>query len=580
LEEAKQLNSRFLFLALSIELLITTVSLMGASRPVTICNPLDLPYRFALKAPSYREAADPTVIYFKGEYWLFASKSGGYWHSRDFVHWSLVEPMGLPLESYAPTVESIDGKLYFTASNAGIYTTDDPAEGKWTLATPSGKVKSRTDPDLYLDDDGRLYLYDGCSNKTPIRGRELDRTNEFAAGKAIDLVAADPANRGFEGWALKIDGRVTATKPWIEGSWMNKVNGKYYLQYAAPGTQLDSYGDGVFVGDHPLGPFTYAPYSPFSFKPTGFARGAGHSSTFKDAKGNYWHISTITVSVRHEFERRLGVYPVKFFPDGQVACNTYLGDYPQYPPGVADDPFTSNSPGWMLLSLDKPVKVSSEQPKHPGRMAVDENIHDWWAAATGNPGEYLQVDLGSSCRIEALQINFADEGATQVGRLRNDAYRYLVEVSGDGTSWKTLADKRDNTVDAPQDYIQLDAPVMGRYLRVTNEHCPAQACFSISGLRIFGNALGTPPGLPQHLTAPRDPTDGRKAHFAWDAAPGAEFYVVRYGLKPDRLFTNYQVYHATSLDVSSLNVGVPYYATVDAVNASGITSGVEVISLP
>src|SRR5579862_8476454 len=52
----------------------------------TICNPLDLAYRFELSG-SFREAADPTAIYFHGQYWIFASKSGGYWHSPDFIHW-------------------------------------------------------------------------------------------------------------------------------------------------------------------------------------------------------------------------------------------------------------------------------------------------------------------------------------------------------------------------------------------------------------------------------------------------------------------------------------------------------------
>ena len=44
----------------------------------TYANPVDLNYRFRLEPPSRREAADPTMVVFKGEYWLFASKSGGY----------------------------------------------------------------------------------------------------------------------------------------------------------------------------------------------------------------------------------------------------------------------------------------------------------------------------------------------------------------------------------------------------------------------------------------------------------------------------------------------------------------------
>jgi hypothetical protein len=242
---------------------------------------------------------------------------------------------------------------------------------------------------------------------------------------------------------------------------MNKVDGRYYLQYAAPGTECDTYGDGVFVSNHPLGPFVYQPCSPFSLKPTGFARGAGHSSTFQDAKGNYWHIVTITISKRDMFERRLGVYPVRFFPDGQMACNTYLGDYPQFPPGVADDPFDSNSPGWMLLSLHKPVQASSELPGFPAVQAVDENLQDWWSAATGNSGEWLQVDLEKVCRINALQLNFADQDSHQHGRLRGDGYCYRVEISNDATHWTTILNRESHGRDAPHEYIQFDAPLAG-----------------------------------------------------------------------------------------------------------------------
>ncbi len=555
----------------------------AVSRPPTICNPLDLAYRFELNNPSRRAAADPSAIYFHGEYWIFPSKCGGYWHSPDFVHWSLVEPKGLDVEAWAPTVEVINDHLYFATQGSGIYTTDDPAQGNWRLVSKGLDVG--WDDDLFLDDDGRLYLYTGCSNNEPIWGMELDILKGFKAGPRAGLLNCDPLHRGWEARGSATEpsdlAKDTAKKfhPWIEGSWMNKVNGRYYLQYAAPGTEHDTYGDGVFVSDHPLGPFTYAPYSPFSYKPTGFARGAGHSSTFKDANGNYWHIGTIAISRRDIFERRLGVYPVRFFPNGQLACNTYLGDYPQYPPGVAKDPFAANSPGWMLLSLKKPVTVSSKLPNHPASMAVDENLHDWWSAATGDPQEWIQVDLGSECRIEALQLNFADEGSTQLGRLRNDAYRYLVKVSDDGTQWKTLLDRKDNTRDAPHDYAQLDAPVMGRYLRVTNLHTPAGARFSMYGLRVFGNALGSVPGTVMGIAALRNPIDGRAAHVSWHASTGAEFYIIRYGIKPDRLCNNYQIYDATSFDINSLNIGVAYFLTVDAVNASGIAAGPTAIPI-
>ena len=48
---------------------------------------------------------------------------------------------------------------------------------------------------------------------------------------------------------------------------MNKHNGKYYLQYGAPGTEVSGYGDGVYVGDKPLGPFTYQQSIPSLINP-------------------------------------------------------------------------------------------------------------------------------------------------------------------------------------------------------------------------------------------------------------------------------------------------------------------------
>jgi xylan 1,4-beta-xylosidase len=555
-----------------------------ASAASTFCNPLDLPYHFQLDKPVRREAADPTMVAFKGEWWLFASKSGGYWHTADFATWKFVEPAGLPLEDYAPTAEIIDGRLCFSSGHGAIYTTDDPAVGNWVKL--SG-MHGAGDIDLFADDDGRVYVYYGCSDKTPIWGEELDPKQGFKTIQGpVNLISGKPAEHG---WEIKREPRVTKDieaemqnpkfKPYIEGAWMTKVNGRYYLQYAAPGTELDGYGDGVYVGEHPLGPFTYQPSNPFSFRPTGFARGAGHSSTFQDAKGNYWHIGTITIARRAMFERRLGIFPMKFFPDGQVACNTCLGDYPQYLPGVAANPFESNSPGWMLLSLNKPAEASSSLDGFPVNQAFDETIKTWWSAATGNSNEWLKVDLGSVVKIQAIQINFADEGATNLGRLRDDAYRYIVEVSNNGKKWRTFLDKKDNLRDAPHDYAELSQPVTGRYVRLTNLHTPAGARFSVSDLRVFGKANGSAPAAVSKITALREAADGRRASISWEASKGAEFYIVRYGVRPDRLYTDFQVYDATSLDLRSLNAGVTYYVTVDAISASGITRGPTAIPI-
>src|ERR1043166_5826806 len=120
--------------------------------------------------------------------------------------------------------------------------------------------------------------------------------------------------------------------PFIEGAWMSKNAGKYYLQYGAPGTEFSGYGDGVYVGDKPLGPFTYQAHNPFSYKPGGFARGAGHGATFEDDSGGYWHVSAIGICVKNNFERRIGIWPAGFDREGVMWCNSAYGDYPHYLP--------------------------------------------------------------------------------------------------------------------------------------------------------------------------------------------------------------------------------------------------------
>lgn len=537
----------------------------GLSRQQTYCNPMDLPYRFALTAKTpYREAADPTMVLFRGEYWLFPSKTGGYYHSKDLLHWTLVQAHGYDVEKYAPAVVAMDGKLYLTTvETTKIYVTDDPASGNWTLAGDMGKAYG--DPDLFLDDDGRLYMYSGLANRGPLRVTELDKKTFQEISHQDVPEQRSPETRGWE--VPGNNNELTARDPWLEGTWMTKHNGTYYLQFAGPGTEFKTYGDGLLTSRSAMGPFTWTPYSPFSFKPTGFITGAGHSSTFAALDGQYWHVSSMTISKRHDFERRLGLFPTRFTEDGQMVTDTYLGDYPHYISG------SRGLVGWMLLSRKKPATASSSLDDHAPELAVDEDIRSWWSAKSGDSSEWLQVDLQGVKTIEAVQINFADEGATQLGRSA-DAYRYAVEVSNDSHAWRTVVDHEKAGRDSPDDYEVLSQPARARYVRIRNVYSPNGAKFSLSGLRVFGKGPGTPPQRVAGVSAQRDALDARHGTVGWKASSRAEFYIVRVGANPKELNLDYQVYDgATSITVPSLNAGVPYFVTVDAVNESGTTPG-------
>ncbi len=540
-----------------------TLPAVARDRFATYANPVDLPYRYQFR--SLREAADPTVVRFKDRYWLFASHSKGYWWSHDLQNWEFVEPTGYPVNRYAPTALVMNGKLYMTSSEntPDVWTTDDPLAGTWTKAADIRP--GYNDPCLFLDDDGRLYMYEGLSGTDTLRVFELDPTTFQPLRRADVPASRDKVNRGWE--VVGDNNEIERAESFVEGSWMTKHKGMYYLQYASPGTEYKTYADGVLTSTNPMGPFKYAPYSPFSFKPTGFVTGAGHSSTFQGIDGQWWHMGTMTISKRFKFERRLGLFPAAFSNDGVLMVDTYLGDYPRYLDGKRE------LTGWMLLSRRKAVSVSSTLDGYPAGNAADEDIRTWWSAQTGEATEWLKMDLGAIKTIEAVQLNFADQDSVGKG-ISRDVYRYLVEGSDDDSNWRTFVDQSTGGRDAPHDYRVLARPERARYVRVRNVHMPDNGKFSLYDLRVFGHGSGPRPGAVTGVTAARQNSDARRATISWKPTSNADFYIVRLGLRPELMNQNFQVYDGVhSADVGSLNVGQKYYVAVDAVNEQGVTKG-------
>ena len=555
------------------------------NKQTTICNPINLSYRFQLDKPSRREAADPTIIAFKGKYYLFASKSGCYWSSDDLINWTMITSPDLPFEDYAPTVVAIKNTLYFLATNWGknsksLYKTSDPSTGRWQVAIDTFP-KIMSDPDLFLDDDGRLYFYYGTSNQTPIYGVELDTKTFKLIGAPVGCLNSDINNHGWERTG-DYNYNIKNQRPYIEGAWMTKHDGKYYLQYSAPGTEMKSYNDGVYVADAPLGPFKAADHNPYSYKPEGFITGAGHGSMFQDKYGNYWKIATMVISVKHMFERRLGMFPAFFDKDGTLHAYTGFGDFPHTVPQKKLKASEDYQPAWMLLSYNKPIEVSSALAEHPKENVTGEEIRKYWSAETGNKGEWTMVDLQNPCKVSAVQINFAEEGTTilgnSIGRSDSIYYQYLLEYSTDKKTWKILVDKTTNNTDVPHDYIELSTPVTARYIRLTNYHVP-DGKFAVSGLRIFGKGNGKVPQPISSFIVLRDTADARNVTLTWKKNADAIGYNIRYGTQPNKLYENYQVFNAGSLTIHSLSKMQQYYFTIDVFNENGVTKGKKTLQI-
>jgi len=543
-----------------------------------------------------REAADPSLVFWKGVFYLYPSMSGGLWTSKDLLNWTFHKTEGIKSEDYAPDVRIIGDYLYFCASkteeDSPIYRTKDPING------PYDRVSSPFpfwDPNLFEDEDGKVYLYWGCSNNAPLYGIELDAKTFKPFGEQKELLWGDQANHGFE---RRGDNHVLpepktererlilaylGTDPYIEGAWMTKHDGVYYLQYAAPGSQYNVYADGVYLSKNPLGPFVYAENNPFSYKPGGFINGIGHGSTVQDGYGNWWHIATMRISIHHQFERRLGLLPAGFDDDGELFCNANYGDWPRRIAPEKMNPW--EDPEWMLLSYGKVTNASSSVPNHGPSNAVDENIRTWWTASTNKLSEFLEVDLGKVFSIGAVQINFADgsipfnlpEGEKLVDLehmkrhidLRSHHTAYLLEASQDGTTYITMEDKRGATTDLPHDFLTFEN-FPARYLRISEMTLPFSQAPSISGLRVFGRGKGSLPDKVTQVTSKTvSPVD---EWIEWNEV-SAQGYNVSWGHSENKLYHSNLILNRCNLELKALNASQTCYVRVDAFNENGITKG-------
>ena len=561
-------------------MLLFVGSLHAQYRTTTYCNPLNLDYTYPFHnshlGKSYRSGADPAVVEFRGEYYMFVTRSWGYWHSKDLLNWDFITPEKWYFEGCnAPAAHNYkDSILYVCGNPSGamsILYTDNPKRGDWK-AVPS-VLHDLQDPALFIDDDERAYMYWGSSNRWPIRGKELDMKNKFLpiAKKPDSLLFLRP---DIHGWERFGENHTSDIKPFIEGAWMTKHNGKYYLQYAAPGTQFNVYGDGVYVGKSPLGPFQYAAHNPFCYKPGGFATGAGHGSTVCGPGGIYWHFGTIHLSINYKFERRLCMFPTFFDEDGVMYSDTYFGDYPHYSPDQVSRQTTSGGfRGWMLLSYGKPVKASSQLESYPVENVTDENLKTFWVAGKNDDKQWVEIDLEEVSDVYAFQLNFFDYEETGFwGRMPNLRQRYLVEASVDGARWRVLVDYRNSFRDAPHNYIELDQPIEARYIRYRHHYVPGKN-LAMGNIRVFGLGRGKKPATVKGFTVVRE-ADERNVRISWKAVKGAQGYNVLWGVAPDKLYSSWMVYGDNSLDLRALTVGQKYYFAIEAFNENGISQRV------
>ncbi len=565
---------------LGIYLFISLMLSAQEMRKETYCNPINIDYNYMVynssRDISYRSGADPAVVRFKGEYYMFVTRSMGYWHSTDLLNWDFISPeKGYFQGSNAPAAWNYkDSILYMMGDPSGsmsLLYTDNPKKGDWKpIPSIIGNIQ---DPALFFDEDGRAFVYWGSSNVYPVYVNELDpkRRYNFMAPKAA-VMALDSMKHGWERFG---ENHVDVHKigGFVEGPWMNKVNGKYYLQYGAPGTEFNVYGDGVYVGENPMGPFTYQKHNPFSYKPGGWMNGAGHGSTVLGPGKNYWHFGSMALSANMNWERRICMFPTFFDKDGTMWSNSRFGDYPHYAPDMSG--MKGDFRGWMLQSYNKKVTSSGEAEGNFASNITDEKVKSYWLAPENNEKQWLSIDLGTLSTVNAIQVNYFDHKMDLYGKIPGLKIRYTIEGSKDGINWVRIVDRSESFKDTPNDYVEIEKPDLYRYIKYNHILSPGPN-LAISDIRVFGNGQGKIPSMVQNFKVNRR-SDKRDAQLVWDKVPGAQGYNVIWGIAPDKLYSSWLLYGETELLLKALNTDQDYYFTIEAFNENGVSTLVKPI---
>ncbi len=497
-------------------------------RTARYCNPLPMP-----TAQGGSASGDVTVIREQGRYYMYCT-GGGAWISDDLLHWFYQRVAGVPV---APDVVKYKGRFYMCGNDGPLYKADHPlgpfvSLGPWKN-TPdvTGGWNGPFDMHIYIDDDNQPYLYypgRGVSGiyVVPLDPNDLTRF----AGPPRPLFAFNKDHV----WERYGEMNEYTDVAWIEGPWMQKVNGTYYLQYSASGTQWKTYANGYYTSKSPMGPFTYAPNNPLLRRTDGLVTGPAHGSIVEGPDKHLWQFYTIVLS-NPPGGRRIGMDRVVFDKGGSMAVK--VTDTPQWAPGAVSDP-TQGDSGSIPVTLNKVramnalSRFSSEQPGRDAAYAVDNSSGTWWEPSAADEQQTLTIELSPATRFDVVQLFTIDSvrlmfsggrgfgfggGRSRAGRGTGgapttgpaptatrpattpapepnqiNAYQYRIEVSLDGQTYTTTLDQTKNAVSRNTIFEEIP-PVKCRFVRLVMTNWPRTTPLGIIEFTVFGKAAGTLP---------------------------------------------------------------------------------------
>jgi xylan 1,4-beta-xylosidase len=470
------------------------------------CNPLPI-----ITAPGGNAAGDVTVIREQGKYYMYCT-GGGAWISDDMLNWSFQRVENVPV---APHVVKYNGSFYMCGNDGPVFKADNPlgrftSMGEWKN-TPdvAGGWNGAFDVDIFIDDDNKPYLYYPGRGVSGIYVVPLDPNDLTKFAGPVKHLFAFNSDHVWERYGEMNEYTDVA---WVEGPWMQKHNGFYYLQYSASGTQWKTYAEGYYTAKSPMGPFTYAPNNPLLRKTDGLVTGPAHGSVVEGPDGNLWQFYTIVLS-NPPGGRRIGMDRVIFDKNGNMSVN--VTDTPQWAPGTVRDATKGNS-GSIPVTINKVramnalSKYSSEQPGRDAAYVVDNSSGTLWEPATTDSLPFLTIELSPATRFDVVQLFTIDGvrlmfngsrwgfGRRSATPPEPDVYQYKIEVSMDGETYTTALDQTRNALSRNTIFEEIP-PVKCRFVKLTITSWPRATPLGILDLTVFGKSAGF---LPAEVPIP------------------------------------------------------------------------------
>ena len=401
--------------------------------------------------------ADASVLQANGEVFVYAtedpwgSRNLGCWHSADLEHWwtcSLNWPTKKAATSptsnsnlvWAPSViRGNDGRFYMyvsVGSEVWVGVADQPT-GPWRnllgnrplIPSTFNTAYHMIDAEVFLDTDGRVYLYWGS-------GLNWVNGHCFAVRLNTDMASFDGVPQD-----------VTPAH-YFEAPFMYKHKGRYYLMYSQGKTTNTTYNIRYAIGDSPLGPFHEGVNSPIL--KTDAAEnifGPGHHAVFDRGGKTYivYHRHALPYDADN-LERQLCMDELRFRADGEIepVVPTHTG------PAILHRVLRNEG----ALAAHASASTSVDTIHGPARV-LDDNFATVWKPVSSDRKPWLELDLGHEQSLSRAEILFG---------IPWKVCRFKLLASSDGQHWTVVADhSKSGEVGSP---IEIDRIPSSRYLRL------------------------------------------------------------------------------------------------------------------